>query len=51
MVVQLMIVLAALALGFVLGRIWEIRWDMRQAQSRRCHPARARRPRIPASAV
>jgi hypothetical protein len=51
MVVQLMIVLTALALGFVLGRVWEIRWEMRRAQSRRRHPDWARKSRIPASVV
>ena len=49
MVVQLLIVLTALALGFVFGRIWEIWWEMRQAQIRRRHPAWARKPRITAA--
>jgi hypothetical protein len=34
-------ILAALALGFVVGRIWQIRRDELDAEISRCHPSRA----------
>jgi hypothetical protein len=39
MVFELVVVLAVLALGFVLGRIWEIRREIRRTHFRRQYDA------------
>jgi hypothetical protein len=42
-VFELVTMLAALALGFVLGRIWELRQEFRRDQSHRRHVANRER--------